>query len=148
MLKQRILTALVLLIIVGAALAASSPWPFLVLLCVIAGCALWEWLRLLLQSVWLHRFVPVLAALVMLYLSGVMMHPSGQAAGWRQLFDQGLLPLTTVFWVLPATVMVLRGRLMAPFGPKVLSVVAVLALFAVWYALSGFYLRYGAAGLL
>lgn len=148
MLRQRILTALVLLIIVGATLIANSPWPFLILICIIAGCALWEWLSLLLESIGLRRIVPVLAALSMVCLSGLMIHDSGQTAVWRQAFDRGLLPLMVVFWVLPATVMVLRGKLMAPFGPRALSVVAVLALFAVWYALAVFYLKFGAGCLL
>jgi len=46
MLRQRILTAVVLLAVVVAALLAPTPWPFIVLLSVASGAALWEWLRL------------------------------------------------------------------------------------------------------
>lgn len=148
MLKQRILTALVLLIIVGAALAAPSPWPFIILVCLLAGCALWEWLRLVLQGVWLRRAIPVLAVLGMLCLSGAMIHGTGSAMAWRPVLDRGLLPLAALFWVVPATMMVLRGRLIAPFGPRVLAVCAIPILFAVWYALAVFFLDYGVGSLL
>ncbi len=50
MLRQRILTAIVLLLIVAAAVTAPTPWPMLALLGLMIGCALWEWLRLVIDS--------------------------------------------------------------------------------------------------
>ena len=49
MLRQRILTAIVLLLIVAAAVTAPTPWPMLALLGLMTGCALWEWLRLVID---------------------------------------------------------------------------------------------------
>lgn len=46
MLRQRILTALVLLAILLPALFAASPWPFALLTLLLVGAAAWEWARL------------------------------------------------------------------------------------------------------
>ncbi len=46
MLKQRILTALVLLAVLLPALFAASPWPFALLTLLMIGAAGWEWSRL------------------------------------------------------------------------------------------------------
>lgn len=148
MLGQRILTALVLLAIVVAALRAPGPWPFLVLLCVLAGCALWEWLRLVLRVTWLQWAVPGLATLGMLGLSWSWVHSGAQPPAWQAVFNSGLLPLVAAFWVIPAVLMVLRARPVWPFGPSVLGVCAVVCVGVVWYALSAFFLRYGAGCLL
>jgi phosphatidate cytidylyltransferase len=45
-LKQRILTALVLLAVLLPALIASQPWPFAILMMVAMAIAGWEWARL------------------------------------------------------------------------------------------------------
>jgi phosphatidate cytidylyltransferase len=46
MLKQRVITALVLLALLLPALAAPSPWPFALLTLAMIGAAGWEWGRL------------------------------------------------------------------------------------------------------
>jgi phosphatidate cytidylyltransferase len=46
MLKQRVITAVVLLALLLPALFAASPWPFAVLTLVLIGAAGWEWGRL------------------------------------------------------------------------------------------------------
>ncbi len=46
MLKQRIITAVVLLALLLPALFASSPWPFAILTLLLIGAAGWEWGRL------------------------------------------------------------------------------------------------------
>ncbi|MBV8380151.1 MAG: phosphatidate cytidylyltransferase [Paucibacter sp.] len=46
MLKQRVITAIVLLAILLPALFAASPWPFAALTLVMIGAAGWEWARL------------------------------------------------------------------------------------------------------
>lgn len=148
MLGQRILTALGLLLIVVVALRASGPWPFLMLLCVLAGCALWEWLRLVLNTAWLHWAVPILAVAGMLGLSWSWVQPDGPELGWQMGFESALLPLVAIFWVIPAVLMVLRARPVWPFGPWLFGVCAVLCVYAVWYALSAFFLRFGAGCLL
>ena len=110
MLGQRILTALVLLLIVVAALRAPGPWPFLALLCVLAGCALWEWLRLVLNAAWPRWVVPILTVSGLLGLSWSWVQPGDQALAWQMGFESVLLPLVAAFWVIPAVLMVLRAR--------------------------------------
>ena len=46
MLKQRIITAVVLLALLLPALFAASPWPFAALTLILIGAAGWEWARL------------------------------------------------------------------------------------------------------
>ena len=46
MLKQRVITAIVLLALLLPALFAASPWPFAILTLVLIGAAGWEWGRL------------------------------------------------------------------------------------------------------
>ena len=46
MLRQRILTALVLVGILGVALAAASPWPFALVTLALLAAGAWEWGRL------------------------------------------------------------------------------------------------------
>ena len=46
MLKQRILTALVLLAFLLPALVVKTPWPFALLTLVVMAAAGWEWVRL------------------------------------------------------------------------------------------------------
>lgn len=46
MLKQRVITAVVLLALLLPALFASSPWPFALLTLLLIGAAGWEWARL------------------------------------------------------------------------------------------------------
>lgn len=144
MLGQRILTAIVLLAIVAGALMAPGHWPLLALLVVVAGCALWEWIRLVLPGTRARLVVPVLCVLLMLGLSASWLQTGFAAApAWIQLFEGGLLPLAVLFWVLPVPVMVLRAAPLPPFGPRVLAVCAVLVLLTVWYALARIYLEFG-----
>ncbi len=150
MLGQRIVTAIVLLAIVAGALAAPGHRPLLLLLIVIAGAALWEWIRLVLpSSAWPRRLIPLACVLLMLFLSESWLRAGpGQAPAWAPLFERGLVPLAALFWVVPATAMVLRARPLPPFGPRVLAGCAVLAVLAVWYALARIYLDFGAQCLL
>lgn len=46
MLKQRVITAIVLLALLLPALFAASPWPFAILTLILIGAAGWEWGRL------------------------------------------------------------------------------------------------------
>lgn len=46
MLKQRVITAIVMLLVLLPALFASMAWPFALLMLVMAGAAAWEWGRL------------------------------------------------------------------------------------------------------
>ncbi|XOT94292.1 phosphatidate cytidylyltransferase, partial [Alcaligenes pakistanensis] len=46
MLKQRVITAVIMLIILGAAMLAPVRWPLLAIFVVMSTLACWEWERL------------------------------------------------------------------------------------------------------
>lgn len=94
MLRQRILTAIVLLLIVAAAVTASMPWPMLALLGLMTGCALWEWLRLVQDDAAVRWGGAVLAVLVLVPLSRLLV--DGQPA-LETAFGSFLLPLAVLF---------------------------------------------------
>lgn len=143
MLGQRVLTAIVLLAIVVGALLAPSPWPLLLLLAVVAGCALWEWIRLVSPSRLLSWLVPLLCTGVMLALSASWLRSGGQVVAWQTFFEHGIVPLAALFWLVLAPNMVLRAAVPVWLAPAALVGCAVLALFAVWYALANIYLKFG-----
>jgi phosphatidate cytidylyltransferase len=102
MLKQRVITALVLLAFLLPALFAASPWPFAVLTLLMVGAAGWEWARLNSASPVLAIAMGVgLAAASALALAGGWMRPGASPAWW----------LACGVWVLGGG-MALRG------GPK------------------------------
>src|SRR5882724_2906365 len=89
MLKQRVITAAVLLALLLPALFAASPWPFAVLTLLMVGAAGWEWGRLNSASPALSIVIGVvLAAACGLALAGLRRVgagrwrcPAGRAAG-------------------------------------------------------------------
>ncbi len=99
MLKQRIITALVLIAILLPAIFAASPWPFAVLLLVMIGAAGWEWGRL-------NGADPVgaVALGVAVTVAGVIT----LAAGWQNAPPPALWWLAMLAWVLGGA-WVLRG---------------------------------------
>ena len=84
MLKQRIITALVLIAVLLPALFAASPWPFAVLLLAMIGAAGWEWGRLNAAGA-----AGAVALGVAVAAAGAM----ALAAGWH------LAPPVTVWWL-------------------------------------------------
>jgi phosphatidate cytidylyltransferase len=141
MLKQRIVTAVVLLGILAAAVAATSPWPFLLFLALACACAGYEWLRLTLgkRSVW----APVVA--LALFVVSVW-----QANRWidGQLKPLILLQMTICLAVfLWATLLfpaLWRAQVSVPAYRLANSFAAVVTLLATWGALSFWYLQRGA----
>lgn len=141
MLKQRIVTAVVLLGVLAAAVAATSPWPFLLFLALACACAGYEWLRLTLgkRSVW----APVVA--LALFVASVW-----QANRWidGQLKPLILLQMTICLAVfLWATLLfpaLWRAQVSVPAYRLANSFAAVVTLLATWGALSFWYLQRGA----
>jgi phosphatidate cytidylyltransferase len=145
MLRLRLLTAAVLLLIIAVAVGVPSAWPMLVLLAVMCGCALWEWLRLVCPDLPWARVAGVLAALVLAWLSSRLVQGDATVA---HLFEWAILPLAVAFWWLLAPVVVLRARLPAACHPLVLALTGVLLLSAAWYGLAWIFLRHGAVALI
>ena len=131
MLRQRVITALVLVFILLGSLFFDSPWPFAALTLLLIAAAGWEWGRL-------NEAGPVLACgmgLSMAVLGGVVL-----LQGWRT----AELPvpavvwwLATGLWALAALVALRRGPPGWPRLPRLARwTLGVLALWAAWLALA------------
>lgn len=145
MLRQRILTAIVLLLIVGACVAAATPWPMLALLSLMTGCALWEWWRLVWSNSLARNGGAVLVVCVLGVVSRLLVDGHPQLAG---LFDKLILPAALVFWALAAPFMVVRAQVPARCPTAGLALAGLLTLLATWYALAWLFVRHGAVALI
>lgn len=147
MLRQRVITAIVLLAVLLGALLAASRWPLVLLLTLAAACLLWEWLRLSWPGAG-NRAGMALGVLLAAALCAVAWQWLGTPAPWAQALlhasNRWLVPLVSAAWVLGATFMVLRGDVAARGGGPCLSVFGVLAVIAVWSALVQMFLAHGA----
>lgn len=147
MLMQRVLTAVVLLLVLLGALLAPTPWPLIVLLLVMAGCALWEWLRLSLAPAW-QAAAPWIAAftsLVLLWLVWTWMSPVAAAAPPdRPLVHPWIMPLAVAAWAVLALPQVLQADTSERKMPAVMSAFGVLAVIAAWVSLVLIFVRHGA----
>lgn len=146
MLMQRVLTAIILLLVLLGALMASSPWPLIVLLLAMAGCALWEWLRLSLAPAWRPAapWVAVFASAVMFWLVWTWMPSTAAVPAVAQLAHPGLMPLALACWAVLALPQVLQGRTDEPRFPVAMSLFGVLAVLAAWAALVLLFVEFGA----
>ena len=102
MLKQRIITALVLIAVLLPALFARSPWPFAVLSLLMIGAAGWEWGRLNAASA-----VGAVAMGLVVAAAGAM----ALAAGWH-------LAPPAIAWWLASGVWVIGGAAVLRAGPQ------------------------------
>lgn len=101
MLKQRVITALVLLAFLLPALFAPVAWPFALLMLLMAGAAAWEWGRLNSAS------APVAVAMGVSVAAGCAL---AMAAGWVRVGP-------SVAWWIAFGVWVLGGALALKVGP-------------------------------
>ena len=128
MLKQRVITAVLLLAVLLPALFAASPWPFALLTLVMIGAAGWEWSRL--------NGAPGAPAL--LFGAGLA------AACGATLLALGLAAPPPWCWWLAGLIWVLGGAHALRGGPQAWPhvsrlarlVLGALALWAAWLAMS------------
>lgn len=148
MLKQRVVTAVVLLAVLLGALLAPGPWPLILLLVLAAVCGLWEWLRLTWPaqgSAW-PLFLAILSGAGMLLLASQWLAPS--PAAWsmqlQTVLNRRLLPIVALAWVVFATALVLQGQSQRRSGGVWLSLFGIAAVLAVWLALAQMFVQRGA----
>jgi len=148
MLQLRILTAIVLLLVLAAALLAPSPWPFIVVIAAACALAGWEWLRMtagprVAVGSAVTLFIALLGAtwvsLLDIFTAGEMKEIPDAA-----VVVLGLLALACLTWLVVVPVMVLRARVDAPANSVTLSLFAVLALASAWFALAAIFVARGA----
>jgi phosphatidate cytidylyltransferase len=145
MLRTRILTALVLLLIVAAAVSAASSWPMLILLTAMCACAWWEWLRLVPVRARRAGWLAGAFAVLLLMASAGLLQGSGWAAPWAHIV---VLSPAVLFWLLAAPRAVLRAELPGYWRAMPLAALGLWLLAATWYALAGLFLAHGAAALI
>jgi phosphatidate cytidylyltransferase len=149
MLGQRIATAVILLIVLGAAMAAPSPWPFMALLALATGCAGWEWMRLTLPQP--PSSAAAMAVGLLLFLAALLLTwlwtatPDAEPARFAfKLMVYGAVPLSAVLWICCATTAVVRGRSDAPPANAGLTLFAIPVLLATWSVLALLFMQRGA----
>lgn len=148
MLKQRVITAVVLFAVLFAAVMVASPWPLILLFCVAAACGLWEWLRL----VWPQRassfpaVAGVVSFLVFVALALVWLNQPQAAISLalENALGTSIVPLAAIVWVLCTPAIVIRGNVQAAPGSAALSGFGLLAVAAVWFALVQLFVQHGA----
>ncbi|MFC3338983.1 phosphatidate cytidylyltransferase [Paracandidimonas soli] len=112
MLKQRVITAVILLIVIISALLAPRPEPLVAILIVVAACAAWEWLRLVSSG---SGSVPLAGAAAMFLILCLLAFQwfSGSPAAWamdlRAVLSDILIPLVVFGWIVGATFSVFRA---------------------------------------
>ena len=145
MLKQRLITALVLLGILALAVSATSPWPFLLFIALACACASCEWLRLTLgaRSLWSGVCALVLFGLTVWQTSVWL----GDELKLELKLSWGLksvLVAAVLAWVLLLLPSLLQAQVTKPVGRLRNSLAAVVVLYATWAALAYWYLQRGA----
>ncbi len=128
MLRQRVITALVLVALLLASLMASSRWPFALLTLALMAAGGWEWGRLNqtgAATAWvIGGAVAVGGALAM-------------DRGWGESAPPALWWLTLVLWLLAAGVALPRGPVLWPHLPRLARVgLGPVGLWAAWLALA------------
>ena len=128
MLKQRVITALVLLAILLPALFAPIAWPFAVLTLVMIGAAGWEWARL--NGV--TGGAAVALGLLLAAACGLALW-----AGWAAAAPTAAWWIATLVWVLGGVWALKLGPSGWPALPKVLRcAIGLVALWTAWLALA------------
>ncbi|MDE2276031.1 MAG: phosphatidate cytidylyltransferase [Burkholderiales bacterium] len=128
MLRQRVITALVLVALLLISLTASSRWPFALLTLVLMAAGGWEWGRL-------NR-----AGRLGAWLTGLGVAAAGVMAlalGWSDARPPLLWWLALALWLLAGTWALRRGPACWPQWPQPARLgLGLLALWAAWLALS------------
>lgn len=128
MLRQRVVTALVLLALLLPAMFAATPWPFALLTLAFIGAAGWEWGRL-------NGLPP--AGAVALGLAVLALCAAALGAGWVAAPPAALWILALLVWVLGGTWGLRMGVAgWARLARPVRVALGVLALVPAWVALS------------
>jgi phosphatidate cytidylyltransferase len=128
MLKQRIITAVVLLAILLPALFWTSPWPFAAIALVLIGAGAWEWGRLngLGQPASLAAAGACLALCAISWAAGMLQRPLPV-----------LWSVVGVLWVVLGAGLLRAGVARWPAVPRALRLAAgVLALWLAWLAVA------------
>ncbi len=128
MLRQRVITALVLVAIMLAALSASSAWPFALLTLALMAAAGWEWGRL-------NQSGNLLA--LGMGLAVALAGGAALAAGWAESTPAAVWWLSLVLWVVCGALALRAGPGAWPQLPRAARwLLGVVALWSAWLAVA------------
>jgi len=128
MLRQRVITALVLVALLLGSLSFASTWPFALLALVLIAAAGWEWGRL-----------NEAGASLALAMGGALALGGGLAlgAGWHHRAPDALWWAVTLLWLACGALALRAGPTAWPQLPQTVRwVVGLLALWSAWLALA------------
>lgn len=128
MLKQRVITALVLLALLLSALFAAEPWPFMGLTVALIAAGAWEWGRLNGMPTWLSWFGAFMSLLAC---------AAAEQWGWVQSTPAMVWLMAGAAWVLLGAWMIQRGVAGWGLWPKTLRwAVGLMLLSLAWLAMA------------
>lgn len=143
MLKQRVITAVILIALLVGALLAPTPWALVLILCLMASLALWEWLRLSYSD---NPLVPTVAALLFAIYSVFQAHQ------WIAQASQGVLhtsifvlisPIVLSYWLLGVGMMLVLAQTQQRQSRLALSLFGIASIAVAWAALVDMWLYKG-----
>lgn len=153
MLKQRIITAIVLIATLVVAMSIPTIWPLTLILVLAASCAIWEWLRL----TWPEKakvgapLIAILAFALMLTLANGW-QPNPDMEVWakeaRAHVFLVFLPLVVLYWAIGVSLMLAFAQVERPASKVALSLFGVVAVIIAWAALNEMFMYRGALYLL
>lgn len=144
MLKQRVITAVILIALLLGAILAPTPWALVLILCVMASCAIWEWLRLSYSD---EPAIPTVVAV--LFASGSLYF----SAQWIGDSQAGLMhnhplvlisPVVLAYWVVGVGFMLAMAQTTQRQNRLALSLFGVMSIAVAWAALVDMWLYRGA----
>lgn len=144
MLKQRVITAVILIALLLGAIWAPTPWALVLILCLMAACAIWEWLRLSYSD---QSLVPALAALAFAACSVYLSAQWITTAQTGQEHTHSLIlisPVVLAYWVVGVGVMLVIAQTETRQNRLALSLFGVLGIAVAWAALIDMWLYRGA----
>lgn len=144
MLKQRVITAVILIALLLGAILAPTPWALVLILCVMASCAVWEWLRLSSSD---KTALPVVVAV--LFAAGTLFYAqqwiSAEQAGLQHSSWFVLIaPVVLMYWVVGVGVMLALAQTEKRQSRMALSLFGVASIAVAWAALVDMWLYRGA----
>ncbi len=140
MLKHRILTAIVLLVILASVLSVSSPWPFLGFLAITCGLAGWEWTRITLEpGSAMPSVLGTIISIVALAQAYLWINQGSNSTVLVQL----CAVLSVYFWLTAVSRSLYQAQVISRTAPFAWSSFALITLFATWGALTDRFLEHG-----
>lgn len=144
MLKQRVITAVILIALLLGAIMAPTPWALVLILCVMASCAVWEWLRLSYGDK-----TPLPLALAVVFAAATLFY----ANQWITAAQTGLehnswfvliAPVVLAYWVVGVGVMLALAQTEKRQSRMALSLFGLASIAVAWAALVDMWLYRGA----